>query len=214
MKPFQIICFIAIAAADLYMVVNHLPRYWTKPLIMLSLFVFSVFQLKGKLKEHILFLIAQCFAFLGDVFLLGSGSQYFILGLSSFLIMQLLYTYVFYRQKGIGVYKHRFSIGLIILVACVFFAILLPHTAELKVPVIFYNLSIIGMTIIAVLRWKVKGYYFVVIGALLFLISDATLGYAKFVAPIEYSGFIVMLTYCAAQLCIAHGYLGPYTSET
>lgn len=213
MKPFQIICFIAIAAADLYMVVNHLPRYWTKPLIMLSLFVFSVIQLKGKLKEHILFLIAQCFAFFGDVFLLGSGSQYFIFGLASFLMTHILYAYVFYQQKGIGVHKHRFSIGLIILISCLFLANLLPYTAELMVPVIFYNLSIVGMAIFAVLRWKVKGYYFVVFGALLFMISDATLGYSKFVDRLSYSGFIVMLTYCFAQLFIAHGYLSPYVSE-
>lgn len=207
MKRIHIVIFIVIAALDLYMVVNNLPRYWTKPLLMLSLILWSTIQLKGKVRDHKVFLVAQCFAFLGDVFLLGDGNTFFILGLGSFLVMQFLYAYVFYRQKGIGFHKHRLPVGLIMVVGFLFLAMLLPHTGQLKIPVIVYNLSIMGMVIFAILRWKVKGYYLVVIGAVLFLISDATLGYAKFVDQVSYSGFIVMLTYSAAQLCIVNGYL-------
>lgn len=213
MKPLQIIAFIVIAVLDLYMVINDLPRVWTKPLLMLSLVVFSLFQLRQKSKDHLLFLTAQCFALFGDISLLGNGSLSFILGLGSFLIMQLLYAFVFFKQKAIGVHKRRLAIGLIIVIGLVFFKILLPYTGHLMLPVILYNISILGMVIMALLRWKVSGYWLVVIGAILFLISDATLGYAKFVGPILHSGFIIMFTYSAAQLCIVHGYLKPLNTE-
>lgn len=209
MKAFQIIIFIVIAVLDLYMVVNDLPRIWTKPLLMLSLLVFSLIQLREKAKAHLVFLIAQCFALLGDISLLGNGSLSFMLGLGSFLIMQLLYAFVFFKQRAIGVHKQRLAIGLILAVGIVFFKILIPHTGDLLLPVILYNVSILGMVIMAVLRWKVSGYWLVIVGAILFLISDATLGYAKFVGPILHSGFIIMFTYSAAQLCIVHGYLKP-----
>jgi uncharacterized membrane protein YhhN len=49
--------------------------------------------------------MALIFALLGDIFLLQEAENYFLLGLGSFFIMQLLYAYVFAKQIRIGALK-------------------------------------------------------------------------------------------------------------
>ena len=87
--------FLLICAADLF-AMNQFEgyRYITKPLILLSLigyFLYSTQTVRHKVRW--IFLAALVFAFAGDCFLIGEG--YFILGLGSFLIMQILYTVSF-----------------------------------------------------------------------------------------------------------------------
>jgi uncharacterized membrane protein YhhN len=90
------------------------------------------------------------------------------------------------------------------------FYILLPKTDELLIPVFIYGISLIGMAGIARLRQgrtASKSYYYVLIGTLLFLISDTLLALNKFVWDIPYAGMGIMSTYMAAQLLITEGIL-------
>ncbi|XP_065557558.1 lysoplasmalogenase TMEM86A-like isoform X2 [Artemia franciscana] len=50
-------------------------------------------------------------------------------------------------------------------------------------------------------RWRLIS----ALGSVLFLLSDAVLGVNKFLTPIPYGEFIVMMTYYGAQLCISLG---------
>lgn len=207
MKKWQIILFSLISLADLAMIVLDMPRYVTKPLILLSLIVFVFMQLGDKWWDHLLLLIALFFAFLGDVFLLGNGDQFFMLGLGSFLIMQLTYCYIFFKQKMIGIHQRKWAVLFLIIILIFFLTQFVPQTGDLKIPVSIYTISIVLMAILAILRWKVNGYWWVVIGALLFMISDGVLGVNRFATSIPYGGLIVMATYSAAQGCIVHGLL-------
>ncbi len=208
MKHWQIVIFLLILGADIFMIVNGMSRTITKPLILLSLFIFTLSTLGSTWKDHLLFIIGLVFAWLGDVFLLGDGNMFFILGLSSFLIMQLIYSIVFFRQKAIGIHKRKVQFIPVIGISVVFLFFLLPKVeATLYIPLILYCLSIMMMTILAILRWKVTGYKQVVVGALLFMFSDALLSVNKFGGPIEHAGIGVMLSYGLAQLFICHGYL-------
>jgi len=190
-----------------------MPRYVTKPLILLSLFIFTIIQLEGNWKDHVLLLIALVFAFLGDVFLLGNGDKFFMLGLGSFLIMQLTYCYIFFNQKMIGVHKRKWPVIFLVAVLLIFLFQFVPQTGRLKIPVSIYSISIVMMVILAILRWKVKGYWWVVIGAIFFMISDSVLGINRFVTAIPYGGIIVMFTYCIAQGFIVHGLLSQIREE-
>ncbi|MBT5506945.1 MAG: lysoplasmalogenase, partial [Flammeovirgaceae bacterium] len=90
------------------------------------------------------------------------------------------------------------------------FAILLPKTDELLIPVFIYGLSLIGMAGIARLRQgrtNSKSYSYVLVGTILFLISDFILALDKFVWDIPYDAIGVMTTYMGAQVLIIEGIL-------
>lgn len=207
MKQWQIIIFSIIALADLTMVYLEMPRNLTKPLIMISLFGFSFMQLEEKRIKNVIFFAALFFAFCGDVFLLKSGDTFFMFGLGSFLIMQILYCYIFYTQKMIGVHKRKWPVLVLLIILILFLVMFIPQMGSLKIPVTIYTVSIVLMTILAVLRWKSAGYWWVLIGAIFFMISDGVLGVNRFASPIAGGGLIVMATYCIAQCCIVHGQL-------
>lgn len=213
MKKWQILLFCMISLADLVMIFLEMPRHITKPLILLSLIVFSFIQLGPKWNEHLFLFSALVFAFSGDVFLLGNGDDNFIFGLGSFLLMQLIYCFIFYQQKMIGVHQRKWPVIGLIIILLFFLIRFIPETGSLKIPVSIYSVSIVLMTILAILRWKVNGYWWVVIGALFFMISDGVLGVNRFARAIPYGGLIVMLTYCLAQGCIVHGLLSQYKDK-
>ena len=77
-------------------------------------------------------------------------------------------------------------------------------------PVFFYMLVILTMATSAYLRRDNVGkvsYNFVLIGAILFLISDSLLAVNKFYTPLAYSNISIMFTYAFAQLFIVFGLL-------
>ena len=61
---------------------------FAKPMLMVTLFWYYYSNTK-KLNKH--FVFGLLFSFLGDVFLLGTGELYFILGLICFLIAHIFY---------------------------------------------------------------------------------------------------------------------------
>ncbi|MFM8740122.1 MAG: lysoplasmalogenase family protein, partial [Cytophagales bacterium] len=52
-----------------------------------------------------------------------------------------------------------------------------------------------------------KSFFLVMLGALLFMVSDSLLAVNKFLNPFEFSGIAIMATYCAAQYLIVEGLL-------
>ncbi|MNG15789.1 YhhN-like protein [compost metagenome] len=71
---------------------------------------------------------------------------------------------------------------------------------NLVIPVIAY------ITVIAVMTWSaiMTGRRWAIIGSLLFLASDSILSWNMFIEEVSYSGALIMTTYYAAQICIAH----------
>ena len=81
---------------------------------------------------------------------------------------------------------------------------------DMLIPVITYVIAILTMAITASLR---KGnvsnlsYNLVLIGALLFMISDSFIALNKFYTSVPYEHIIIMSTYALAQYCIVIGVL-------
>ena len=91
-----------------------------------------------------------------------------------------------------------------------FFGVMLdllwPHVGALRLPVVIYALVLVVMGWQAAEQWWVLrdgSAFLAMVGALLFMLSDAILALNKFRAPIPQHDLIIMTTYYGAQLLIA-----------
>ncbi len=143
------------------------------------------------------------FALLGDVFLMPPDSSlYFQLGLGSFLIMQLSYIRLFYKQSNevswIPAHARKPLVGILIYVFS-FLAFLNPYLAEaMKIPVTLYAFALGSMLYFAI-RLKHQTIFW---GAFFFVVSDSVLAFGKFYYSFPGISFVVMSTYIVAQLLL------------
>ncbi len=181
--------------------------YLTKPLIMLSIGIFYYSQRKEKLDtQDRIMLVAFFFSMLGDIFLMLGKEEYFPLGLGSFLITQLCLIRVFLSQKGKANIVAR--IAIFVLGGIVFSFIKNQINSGLLIPVIVYLLAISVMAICASERnVNSESYRMVLMGAVLFMISDSLIAIDKFASPIPYPTLLIMGTYIFAQYFISFGFL-------
>ena len=179
-------------------------RIISKPFIMISLAAYYFTYAKD---FKISFFTALVGALLGDIFLMWEGELFFILGLSSFLIMQVLYSLEFFRQKDDVDTLDKVGTGIMILVAGAMIYHLVPKVdGVLKVAIPIYSLCIMVMVVTAIWRKKRHWSYIPVLcGALLFFISDSLIALDRFSIPFEHASFIIMTTYMAAQYFIVMG---------
>ena len=109
--------------------------------------------------------------------------------------------------------KH-FNIPLSFLAICYGFAlyvVVYPGLGNMLIPAIFYAIIITTMTIFAINMYlnkkdwlSVKG----LIGAVLFLISDSVLAINRFLKPIDYVDFLILVPYFLGQIFICAS-IGP-----
>jgi uncharacterized membrane protein YhhN len=183
-------------------------RMVAKPMIMASLIGFYI---TVERRQSNAFVLAMIFALLGDVFLMFKGDDFFLIGLICFMIMQLLYTFLFSRE-GSNDTKRLLLISVpFALLTLGVISWLWEDLGNLKIPVLVYALAISGMVISAIYRKKMlKGYNAVVVGVVLFLISDAVLAISKFGGAIPFQDIVIMCTYMAAQFFIVRGMVAAH----
>lgn len=150
-----------------------------------------------------LVLLGLLFSAAGDVFLMLPRDR-FIAGLASFLVAHLLYIAAFSAAAGFWAtpwlaLPYLLGAGLMLLY-------LLPHAGNLTVPVVVYAL------VIATMGWQATGHWLALrdsaslcamIGAMLFLVSDAVLATNRFAKPFISAELALLSTYFAAQTLIA-----------
>jgi uncharacterized membrane protein YhhN len=212
MARIALLIYSLIGALNILSAVIELPmlRTVTKPLLMPMLMLYVISQTHIIIRNKLIFILV--FAWLGDVFLLfqGNSSLYFQLGLGSFLIMQIGYIRLFSLQSSTGKFNvgQWFSLSIILVLIYVvgFLAFLLPLIpAALYIPVSLYALALGAMLYAAYLRKLDSSYYFIFIGAILFVISDSLLALAKFYFSFTGNSIYVMFTYILAQLLLIIG---------
>lgn len=183
-------------------------NYISKPLLMISLFFFYFQKVKQNMNtSDKTMLVSLIFSCLGDTFLMfqGKNPQFFLLGLGSFLVAQLAYCLVF-SKKGKRDFLKRTPF---VIYSITLFYFLKPSiTKDFLLPIIIYTLAITWMGSQAAERQtNPRSYRFVLIGAILFIISDSLIAVNKFAFTIPLSGLWVMATYIAAQYLIVEGVL-------
>lgn len=193
-------------------------HYVAKPMIMLSLLGYFWMTSRGtNSPPYFLVFGAICFSFLGDVFLMFSGELYFLLGLGSFLLAQLAYCLLFRRDLSKGTsrtsHTHRWFAVPIILYAGIMLSTLWSTLGDMQMPVLIYSLVIMMMGLTALDRYNAvppRSFWKVLIGALLFILSDSLIAFSRFgqeIMEIPYPGFLIMLTYILAQYLIITGWM-------
>ena len=163
-----------------------------------------------------LLLSALLFSWIGDIILMfvDKAEIYFILGLVSFLLSHILYIILFSRQPKSAIKGNPLALYLgAILILGYFFGmvgLLFPKLGPLQIPVMVYAAVITTMLFVAYkgsLTWEKPAAYFILAGAIFFVLSDSILAVNKFYHPIAQSSFWIMSTYILAQFFIVSGIL-------
>lgn len=139
----------------------------------------------------------------GDMFLIGSSRQHFLFGLVSFLLAHVAYITAFVlagqSRKWAGI-----ATVPIFVIALMVLAWLLPHVpADLTMPVRLYT-TVISLMVITAFGAKGAGAStLIVIGALMFFVSDLSVAMQR-IMETDFPTFLWGLPlYYAAQLCLA-----------
>jgi uncharacterized membrane protein YhhN len=170
----------------------------TKPLLMplLMLLAFKLNVIDRNLY------IALFFSLLGDISLMFGGELYFMLGLGSFLLAHIFYILLFRGQ-----FKLLKALPFAAATISYFLFIKSGIDKNLLIPVAIYCMTITLMAIFAACRkTNHSSYYLVLIGSILFVVSDSLIAFNKFYAPLPASSFWVMSTYGLAQFLIVLGW--------
>ena len=185
-------------------------HYVTKPAIVTSLIIFF-WKESATLNTpiRVLTLLALLFSLLGDVLLMfvDRSPNYFMFGLFAFLLAHVMYILVFLKHRN-PQKKFTWTILILDLFGLCLFLFLKDHLGEMLIPVMVYMLIILTMATTSFLRkGKVSNvsYCFVVIGAILFMMSDSILAINKFYGAVPMANVLIMLTYAMAQYFIVFG---------
>ncbi len=189
-------------------------EYFVKPLIMIWIAIYFMLYTK-KSAFAIPVLLAFFFSWVGDNFLMMSGKNelFFFGGVGGFFCAQIAYIYTFARfsenggkgklQKNawLAIFFFAYVAGMLIL--------LFPGLEGMMKPIItIYALSLMLMSMMALNRSGRVGdasFKLVFVGSLLFLLSDSMIAFNKFHSDIPLAGFLIMLSYIAAQYLIMRG---------
>lgn len=198
------ILFFVVAISDVIGIIFNIAwlQIVSKPLIILTLFVLYYFSAE---KRNNWYLLALFFSFLGDVFLLDK-TGYFLLGIGSFLITQILFIKVIISQLR-KVRVHHIIITLLPFV--VYFTVLIStikeNLTEFFIPVVIYGITISFFGMVSLLNYfinKSKKSVVLLIGAVLFIASDSMIALNKFHEPRIIYPVAIMITYIFAQYLI------------
>ncbi len=199
---------------------NESLRFITKPLLVPLLVIYLLLETSAtnsNLKAWIF--LALFFSWAGDILLLfeGSGSNFFLFGLSAFLVAQVFYIVFFHN---IRMREYIRGNALLLLLVIVYYSILIsvlsPYLGNMKLPVRIYGVVLSFMVMLAmhtILGKNKKAAVWMTTGAILFVASDSLLAFNKFFSTFNYSGLIIMLTYGLAQLFITEGAVRYINSE-
>ena len=198
-KILQIILII-IFVIDLFLIFNNKIelRFFTKPILLPILILIYISKVKSeKMQLNSFFLAGLVLSFFGDLFLLFNWG--FLPGLGSFLLAHLFYIISFKKklQKRIS----KFWPIILSLYASILLVILFPYLKEMKIPVTIYAV-VIAVMMYNALKTHNRN---LIIGALLFLISDTLLSVYLFLQPLMILNLLVMATYILAQLFLVNG---------
>lgn len=139
----------------------------------------------------------------GDMFLVGDSRVAFLSGLAAFLLAHLAYVSAFIKHGYARGWVWAAAVPVTV-VAIAVFAWLEPHTpADMMVPVRAYIVVISLMVIFAVGTQGRGGSSLIIIGAVLFFLSDLSVAALRLVQT-DYPTYILGLPlYYAGQVCLA-----------
>ena len=184
---------------------DHEPRwlfYLFKPLTMALICLAAILGGSELTVYKVMVIGGLVCSLAGDIFLMLPTDR-FLAGLTAFLLAHLCYIAAF--TSGINSLSWWPLIPLIVW-GVGFYLFISPSLGKLKIPVIIYIVIILIMTWLAWERWIQTGQIetlLVLIGAVLFAVSDTILAANRFKGPFKPARALNLATYFAAQWLIA-----------
>ena len=194
---FIVFSFIFIASLGL----RPYPLSWiikTIPIICLALWV--LLNIKGK--AGLLLGIGLICSGAGDILLELPVKGLFEAGMGAFILAHLFYIVLFIRHPGFSIIRVLLMATMAVSTLC-FAYYLYPRLGSMMVPIYVYLCVILCMGVSACLGRD--NHWLIILGAGLFILSDALIAYNMFATPISHSSFWVMSTYYGAQAMLTAG---------
>lgn len=161
---------------------------------------------------HSLIITALVFSWIGDITLQLTQFQesFFLVGLGSFLITQLIYMVAFIITPGKNTlfFRKIYLLVPVVLYGWGILWLLSEGLGDMKLPVTIYTMVILSMLLAAINREKKvnrQSFLLVLAGAIIFVVSDSILAINKFAQPFELGRIASMTSYVTAQYLIAVG---------
>lgn len=181
-----------------YIWFNHSMLFKLIPMALIIFYALTnLFEQTERKSYHIITIVGLLFCISGDYLL-----QWFVIGLFTFLCGHIFYIISFRKQiKAYSPDAFRIIIIIyaIIMMAIMTVALINKQEYVLIAPVIIYTTIIALMAFTA---WKTKNRW-LIIGSILFLVSDSILALNKFVIDVPFSSALIMVTYYGANYFIA-----------
>ncbi len=191
-------------------------QFYTKPLLLTALAWYFFRETGLKTRLALMVFIGFIFSVFGDTFLMfvPRGEQFFLFGLGSFLLAHLCYIIGFMsvpsEKKGLILSKPLYALPFVGYLAAMLYVLIDSIPVAMRYPVVFYSAVIMMMALAATnLQPKVRinSFILLLIGALLFMLSDSMIAFNKF-TPTMVQGlpihFLIMSTYLIGQFLIAY----------
>jgi alkenylglycerophosphocholine hydrolase len=173
----------------------------TKPIVTLLVIALAIVH-PGEGAAGVLTLVALGFCLVGDIALLGVVDR-FVVGLASFLVAHVLFTASFVAD---GITTPWLAVPVVVVAGPALVIVgrrVVPGSRAVDPrfggPVLAYLGVISAMTIVAAMT----GNPWAIVGALVFCLSDAVLGWGRFVRSARYTAVVVMVTYHSAITMLA-----------
>ncbi|TGK49496.1 lysoplasmalogenase [Leptospira bouyouniensis] len=179
-----------------------------KPVLSSLFVVTAFFQIQGYTIYHSLILTGLILSLIGDICLIFFfHKKVFTAGLGAFLAGHVMYTIAFFRLGELGAISNAVG-GFFIIISVVIFMHLKSHLGNMRAPVLAYITIITAMVIGAVSysnqsAINITARYLVLIGALLFYVSDIFVARHRFVQKEFLNRAIGLPMYYAAQFLFA-----------
>ncbi len=199
--------------------------YSFKPLIVIWIVGYFLLYAKNIDKKVVqLAVVAFAFSWIGDVLLMftSEASIFFILGLASFLVAQIVYIFLFLRTINLSgkkpfLKKKPFFLIAYIAYGLVVYTVLYNNLeVDMRIGIFVYMVALLSMSSMALNRFgngHPISFSYVFIGSILFVLSDTMIAINKFMVSIPYQGIFVMVTYISAQYLIMKGILKQYEND-
>lgn len=202
------ILFFLIVVIHIYgLVYSETIAFMSKPFLMTTLCLIYIVNIN---KPSFWILSALFFSFWGDVLLLFDN-RFFVFGLGSFLIAHLCYI------KEVFKYVNKIKLKSLLIICIPFiiylfflFSLILENINNIKIPVIIYAIVISVFGVVSSMNYyQNKNFYsfLLLVGALLFIISDSLIAVNKFYNSNESYSLLIMITYILAQFFICKSFL-------
>ncbi|MDX8341192.1 lysoplasmalogenase [Draconibacterium sp. IB214405] len=215
--------FVVIVIADLVGEYLHDPQidHIAKPLILIWIAGYFLIHSKNIDKKVVkLALTGFLFSWIGDLLMMFAAEfTFFVLGIASFLIAQIVYIFLFLRTidlSGKMPFLKKKPMWLIPYMAfgLIVYIILFPHLDNmLRIAIFVYMVAILSMSAMALNRFgngHPISFSLVFAGSVLFVVSDSMIAVNRFLVEIPYEGLLIMTSYIAAQYLIMLGLLKQY----